>query len=142
MFTGNRQAARSFFFDVWEKHHSDHSLEPLEEVVAGIIMQHPEYHDVFEDRDLALAGEYLPDDGRTNPFLHMGMHIAIHEQLTTNRPAGIGELYQSLLKQFADPHTVEHHMMECLGEALWAAQRNNQPPDERAYLDCLRKIKG
>jgi len=30
--------------------------------------------------------------------------------------------------------------MECLGEALWSAQRNGQEPDMGAYLDCLKKL--
>jgi hypothetical protein len=29
-------------------------------------------------------------------------------------------------------------MMECLGEALWRAQRDNRLPDEVAYLECLK----
>jgi hypothetical protein len=32
-------------------------------------------------------------------------------------------------------------MMECLGQALWQAQRDQTHPDEMAYLECLRKIK-
>jgi hypothetical protein len=31
-------------------------------------------------------------------------------------------------------------MMECLGQALWNAQRSNQMPDEAIYLDCLQKL--
>jgi hypothetical protein len=30
--------------------------------------------------------------------------------------------------------------MECLGESLWQAQRDNRLPDEDAYLECLRKL--
>ncbi len=78
--------------------------------------------------------------GQSNPFLHMAMHISIQEQLGTQRPAGIIELYQSLLAKLGDPHEVEHQMMECLGQMIWEAQRNNTLPNDESYLDCLRKI--
>jgi hypothetical protein len=31
-------------------------------------------------------------------------------------------------------------MMECLGETLWEAQRNGVGPDERVYLERLRRL--
>jgi hypothetical protein len=78
--------------------------------------------------------------GETNPFLHMSMHIAIAEQLGTNRPAGIKDLYQQLVTKLGDAHTVEHHIMECLGQMMWEAQHNQAMPDEQQYLECLRKL--
>ena len=80
--------------------------------------------------------------GQTNPFLHMGMHLAIREQLATNRPAGITETFGLLMARVQDAHAVEHRMMECLGEALWQAQRSGQEPDEARYLACLRQLAG
>ena len=77
---------------------------------------------------------------QSNPFLHMGMHIAIREQLSTQRPPGIEAAYKQLLERLGDLHAVEHHMMECLGQAMWEAQRQGTPPDESAYLECLRRL--
>ncbi|MFI4921895.1 MAG: DUF1841 family protein [Gammaproteobacteria bacterium] len=37
-----------------------------------------------------------------------------------------------------DAHAAEHTMLECLGEALWRAQRENRLPDEQAYLACIK----
>jgi hypothetical protein len=34
----------------------------------------------------------------------------------------------------------EHRMMEALGRALWEAQRAGRLPDERAYLEDLRRL--
>jgi hypothetical protein len=48
-------------------------------------------------------------------------------------------VYQKLVSQ-KGIHDAEHAMIECLGEILWAAQRNNAMPDEDAYLACLRKL--
>lgn len=126
--------------EVWRKYRNNEALEPIERVLTEIILQHPEYHAELESGEDVLAADYTPEGGVSNPFLHMGMHVAIHEQVSTDRPAGIRDLYRTLLEKYGDAHQLEHAMMECLGEALWEAQRNNLPPDEQAYLECLRRL--
>lgn len=130
---------RRFFSEVWRKHHAGSTLEPLEDMVAHIIIAHPEYHTVLEDSTV-LDQEYVPESGRSNPFLHMGLHIAIQEQLIADRPAGIREIYQKLLQHYSDSHDVEHRMAECLAEGIWEAQRAGTAPDEDAYLERLRNL--
>ena len=142
IFSQNREEIRQFFIEVWNKHRAQQPLEPLEKIIAGILREHPEYHALLEDKDTALERDYLPELGESNPFLHMGMHIAIQEQLTTDRPAGIIDIYQSMLAKFQDPHEVEHRMLDCLGEMLWRAQRDGVNPDEINYLECLRNQTG
>ena len=140
MFPQDRNQLRQIFFDAWQKHLNKQPMEPLEQLIASIAGQHPEYHDVLSKPDEQLDKDYTPEMGQTNPFLHMAMHISIHEQLGTQRPAGIVELYQSLMAKLGDAHEVEHQMMECLGQMIWEAQRNNSLPSDESYLDCLRKI--
>ena len=140
MFPQDRSQLRQMFFDAWQKHTNKQAMEPLEQLIAAIAEQHPEYHEVLTKQDSHLDKDYTPEMGQTNPFLHMAMHISIQEQLGTQRPTGIIELYQSLLVRFGDPHEVEHHMMECLGQMIWQAQRNNTVPSDETYLDCLRKL--
>lgn len=136
----NRDESRRFFVQTWRKYRNNEALEPMERIIAEIILRHPEYHAELESGEDALATDYTPEGGSSNPFLHMGMHIAIHEQVTTDRPAGIGDLYRRLLGKYGDRHELEHAMMECLGEALWEAQRENRVPDDAAYLECLRRL--
>lgn len=115
-------------------------LEPLEALIQGVIVEHPEYHALLEQEEDILIQEFTPEQGISNPFLHMGMHIAIREQVQTDRPAGIAGTYRQLLTEFDTAHDLEHRIMECLGETLWTAQRNNTLPDETAYLDCIKRI--
>ena len=131
---------RQVFIEAWRKHDSKEDLEPLEELIVAIINQHPEYHTLLQDQDKALGRDYLPENGETNPFLHMSMHIAIHEQLTTDRPAGIAGVFQQLVMQKGDAHAAEHAVMDCLGEMLWRAQRDQRMPDEAAYMNCLSNL--
>lgn len=140
MFPQDRSQLRQMFFDAWHKHTHKLAMQPLEQLIAAIVEQHPEYHPVLNNRDTHLDKDFTPEMGQTNPFLHMAMHISIQEQLGTQRPAGIVELYQSLLLKFGDPHAVEHHMMECLGQMIWQAQRDNTAPNDANYLACLKNL--
>jgi len=29
--------------------------------------------------------------------------------------------------------------MECLGQMIWASQRNSVPPDGAAYVECVKR---
>jgi hypothetical protein len=140
MVVHDRSAARRYFIDAWRKRQAGSPLEPLERAVAEVVELHPEYHNFLDDAGAAIEEEFSPERGLTNPFLHMGLHIALREQLVTDRPAGITAVYRRLLGRIGDAHEVEHRMMERLGEALWAAQRHNRLPDEAAYLESLRRI--
>lgn len=138
----DRDSSRKFFSEVWEKYKKKMPLEALEQVVLDIIFQHPEYHKILDmDETDVAAMEFLPEAGMTNPFLHMGMHIAIQEQIGSNRPEGITALYQQLLAGYPSAHDLEHSMMECLGETLWQAQRNNIMPNEMQYLERVKQLR-
>lgn len=138
MFGQDRTELRQMFFSSWEKHLGKQLMQPLEAVVAKIIELHPEYHALLENQE-ALDKDFTPEMGQTNPFLHMAMHISIQEQLSTKRPTGIEQLYQSLLIKNKDAHETEHLMMECLGKMLWEAQSQSREPDENDYLSCLKQ---
>ena len=140
MFGTDRDSLRRYYCTVWDKACAGQPLEPLERIIAEAIRAHPEYQLALADAETALGREYAPELGQTNPFLHLGMHIAIHEQLGSNRPAGILDVYQRLCRRAGDAHAAEHWMMECLGETLWEAQRAGREPDERAYLERLRRL--
>ena len=139
MFNQDRNQMRKVFFDCWKAHKEKAPMDAMQTVIAHIIELHPEYHALLEN-EAALDKDYTPEHGETNPFLHMSMHIALHEQISTDRPDGIKALYQSIIMKQGSAHDAEHTMMECLGEALWLAQRNQTMPDEIAYFECLRKL--
>ncbi len=140
MYGNSRESMRQIFFQAWRKHSDNHPLEPIEQLIVSIIEQHPEYQAMLEQPEDAIDRDYDVEHGQTNPFLHMGMHISIAEQLQADTPSGIRALYQELTRQAGDPHTVEHRMMECLGQVLWQAQRDEAEPDQQAYLHCLRQL--
>jgi hypothetical protein len=141
VFSGqNREQLRQMYLDAWRKYTARQPLEPLEAQVAGVIAEHPEYVPLLESGTQALGADYTPEGGRENPFLHMGLHLAIREQVATNRPPGITQLHQALSRRLSDPHAAEHAMLEVLAETLWEAQRFGRPPDEQRYLERLRSL--
>lgn len=141
MFGDNRDSLRHAWIAAWSKHREGLPLEPLELLVVDVVAQHPEYHHLLESPEQeTLQQEWSALRGETNPFLHMGLHLALHEQLSTDRPDGIRDVHSRLVKRLGDRHAAEHVMIECLAEALWLAQRDNRPPDEVAYLERLKAL--
>ena len=113
-------------------------MEPVEDQIARVVVLHPEYVQLLESGEEVLERDYTPEGGRENPFLHMSLHLAVREQVATNRPAGIAEVHTALARRLGDAHAAEHAMIDCLATALWEAQRAGVAPDEQAYLEALR----
>lgn len=134
----SRDQLRQMYFDAWQKHCNGQPMEPLQAQIADVIALHPEYHSLFTDANRILDKDWLPEGGATNPFLHMGLHLAVRDQVATDRPAGIRAVFQMLTGTLGSAHAADHRMIECLAEALWNAQRSGLPPDEAAYLSKLR----
>jgi len=139
MFTNDRATLRRTYRDAWKKYRQHHPLDLLEKIIAHVLELHPEYHPFIES-EATTERDFHPEIGEPNPFLHLGMHIALHEQISTNRPAGITETFQRLTNKLANAHDAQHAMMECLGEMLWEAQRAGGMPDEQKYMECLKRL--
>ena len=139
MFQPSQHDVRRFFCETWAKQRAGQPLTPMETLPAGWIDEHPEYHDDLADVDAALAAVYTVDDGRTNPFLHLSMHITISEQCSIDQPRGIRQAVELLAAKRNSLHTAHHEVMECLGEMIWTSQRSGLPPDGHVYLDAVRR---
>ncbi|PTD96443.1 DUF1841 family protein [Pseudothauera lacus] len=141
MFNPSREQVRNFFIAAWRKQHASEALTAMESMAVDIISLHPEYHPMLEDPE-AVAREFSPDDGQVNPFLHLSLHLAIEEQLSIDQPPGIRAAVATLQLARGNRHDALHEVLECLGETVFNAQRNNAPPDGAAYLECVRRRGG
>ncbi|HJD44595.1 MAG TPA: DUF1841 family protein [Candidatus Paenalcaligenes intestinipullorum] len=137
MFNPSRDQVRQFFIEAWHKHCNQGVLTPLEMIAVDWIREHPEYHELLIDPD-AVHSDFSVEKGQTNPFLHLSMHLAIHEQLSIDQPPGIKAAHQALLEQLG-PHEAAHRVMDALGEVIWEAQRLNKPLDNERYLELIRR---
>ncbi len=137
MFNPSRDEARLFLFESWRKRRAGELLTPLEDLAAQLIAKHPEYFAMLEDPDRHQDKDYSPEQGETNPFLHLMMHLTIEEQISIDQPPGIRAQFVRLTQQLESEHDAQHRMMECLSEMIWQAQRNRTQPDAAVYFACL-----
>ncbi|MDP1693158.1 MAG: DUF1841 family protein [Burkholderiaceae bacterium] len=139
MFAPSQHDVRRFFCDTHSRQRQSLPLTPMQTLAAQWIAEHPQYHDDLADVDVALAASYTVEAGRTNPFLHLSMHLTIGEQVAIDQPRGIKQAFEWLAARLGSLHEAQHQVMECLGDMLWVSQRSGVPPDGQAYLDCVRK---
>jgi len=134
-----REQLRQSYADAWRKRLARSPLTPLQSMIADVIELHPEYHAIVEDLKAAMSFEADTAGVAENPFLHMGLHLAVREQISIDRPPGIRELLHLLQGRLGDAHDAEHALMQALAEALWEAQRDGRAPDEKHYLELARR---
>lgn len=136
----SRDQLRQMYIDVWRKRLAGLPMEPLEAQIADVIELHPEYQAALAGPDSVLDRDYTPEGGQSNPFLHMGLHLAVREQIGTDRPHGIRKCFVNLATKLQDEHAAEHQLIEVLAETLWEAQRSGLPPNEQVYLERVRHL--
>jgi len=138
IFGQDRTELRQMYVDAWRKAREGQPLSPLEAQIADVIADHPEYHDVMTGHELQES--FTPEGGRSNPFLHMGLHLALRDQVSTDRPPGVRSVFESIVGRAKNRLDAEHRAIECLAETLWEAQRQNIAPDEQQYLERLKRL--
>ena len=138
MFNPSREQVRRFFCDAWQKYTQQQPLAGAEVTAAELAARHPEYQALLSHPERAVEQEWSPEGGQMNPFLHLSLHLAIHEQVSIDQPPGIRAAFESLRARM-DPHDAEHVLLECLGETIWAAQRQGSQMDALAYVDAVRR---
>jgi hypothetical protein len=139
MFQPSQHDVRRFFCDAYARDRMKAALQPMQAMAARWIAEHPEYHADLADEAVALAAVYSVEAGRTNPFLHLSMHLSIEEQVAIDQPTGIRQAVGLLAARRSSLHEAHHEVMECLGEMVWTSQRSGLPPDGQAYLEAVRR---
>ncbi len=138
LFNPTLQEVRQFFYHAWHKSQRQQVLAPIERMAVHWMNLHPEYHAVLNGPIEALeAAQFPPEAGQTNPFLHLSMHLSISEQLSIDQPHGIRNAYERLCQKHDDEHSAAHQVMECLGQILWQAQRDQREPDSQLYIEMI-----
>ncbi|WP_415036381.1 DUF1841 family protein [Azonexus sp.] len=138
MFNPSRDQVRQFFCAAWQKYCAQQPLLGAEVSAAEIAARHPEYHKLLAHPDLAMQQEWRPEGGQMNPFLHLSLHLAIHEQISIDQPPGIRAAFAALCERM-ERHAAEHVILECLGETLWRAQSSGTSLDAPAYLEAIER---
>lgn len=130
---------RRFFCAVYAKGRRAEPLDAIETIASGWIDEHPEYHVILADVDAALRTMSDAVEGRSNPFLHLSMHLSVSEQCSIDQPCGIRQAVELLTHRHDSLHDAHHATMECLGKMIWESQRAGRPPDGEAYIACVQR---
>ena len=139
MFSPSQDDVRRFFCAVHAKTQNGQAMEAIETLASLWIAEHPEYHAELADEPLALQAVYDAQDRRSNPFLHLSMHLSISEQCSIDQPRGIRQAVELLTHRRDSLHAAHHQAMECLGQMLWDSQRCGRPPDGDTYVACVQR---
>ena len=139
MFTPSQADVRRFFCSVYAKAGANQPLEAIETIASQWLEEHREYHGDFADAALALSKMYDVEGGKTNPFLHLSMHLSISEQCSIDQPRGIRQAVELLTAKRNSLHDAHHEAMDCLGQMVWESQRAGRPPDGAAYVECVQR---
>ncbi len=139
MFQPSQADVRRFFCGVHAKARTGQPMEAIELLASQWIAEHPEFHAELSDLDAALASMTKVEPERTNPFLHLSMHLSISEQCSIDQPRGIRQAVELLAAKRNDLHAAHHEVMDCLGRMVWESQRAGRPPDGAAYIDCVQQ---
>lgn len=137
LFGSDRSTLRRTIAGAWARRVQGLPLEVAQARIADVVAMHPEYHCLIADPQ-SLHRDFGAEDGSTNPFLHMALHLSLHEQRASDRPPGVTRLLDTLVRRTGDVHAADHEAMECLAQVLWEAQRAQSLPAEEQYLECLR----
>lgn len=140
MFSPSQEDVRRFFCAVRAKHLSGQPMQALETLASQWIAEHPEFWAELDDVQAALARMYAVEDGKTNPFLHLSMHLSISEQCSIDQPPGVRQAVELLAVRRDSLHLAHHAAMECLGRMVWESQRSGHPPDGAGYVEQLQRL--
>jgi Domain of unknown function (DUF1841) len=139
MFEPSQADVRRFFCSVYAKWRDGQPMDALETLASQWVAEHPEYHADFTDVDAALERMYEVKDGKTNPFLHLSMHLSVSEQCSIDQPRGIRQAVELLTAKRDSLHDAHHETMDALGQMIWESQRSGRPPDGHAYIDAVQR---
>lgn len=138
MYFGNSpKDMRSFFYSSWDKYKQKQRLSTLEQQLVSIILDHPEYHCIFDDPS---QSETLLNSFTENPFLHLAMHLTIRDQITLKKPPEVSTIFHKLQQKHGDSHIVEHLLMEPLARYLIQLQQSTTPPSITDYVSACQEL--
>lgn len=137
--TPNQDEVRRFWCRTAAKVNATHAMDAMETIAGLWIEHHPEYAGDLLDESSAVSRDYSVDSAKTNPFLHLSMHLSISEQCSIDQPRGIRQAVELLTARLDDLHEAHHAVMEALGEMIWQSQRDQKPPDGQAYVQAVQR---
>lgn len=111
-----------------------------EKEIAWIMLEHEEFNDDFRNAEELADYEYNPDS-EVNPFMHIGIHIAVENQLKQKEPLEVCEFYNAAKERGVSHHEIIHRLGFILMPLVFHTLKHLKPFDNERYKNLLRKHK-
>jgi hypothetical protein len=129
MFAPTQEQVRRFFCEAWAKSQAGQPLQAIEQLAAGWVAEHPEWHAELADADAAVARDYGEGAVGGNPCTCRCTCRSASSAASTSRPASARRW--SCWPPAGATCTAHHEVMDCLGQMLADAQARRGAPMAR-----------
>lgn len=120
---------RVFFLQAWKKHLQGSKLSDLESQVRDVLLLYPQYiSELNQDKTYPLED---------NPYIQMGLHLTVWDQVRTNRPEGIRPWFLEACVANSQKE-VEQLMLMVLRQTVYVSYQAGNLPCEQKYLNILK----
>jgi len=133
-----REAFRKAVYRIWNMIQAGllDEMDESESGIAKILLDHPEYEEIFEDTEILDGREF--DAGTSgNPFLHISFHKMVDDQLASGRPEEVRFFLESMEDKGYDRHEIVHALMKILVCLISDAMKNQKSLDVNHYRRLL-----
>ena len=137
-----RKKSHEQFRSIWKAAQTGDldSLSDEQRSLAGIMIEHEQYHDQFEIANMFYDYDY--DAGsKTNPFLHITLHQVIQDQLEQREPIEALQFYNSMRRHKVSRHEAIHCIAAILSFLFYDLSARKEEFDNEKYRSLLRKYK-
>lgn len=137
-----RQAFRKTVYRIWNMIQAGllDDMEEAEYKIARILLDHPEYEDIFDDEEI-LDGREFNTSSDGNPFLHISIHKMVEDQIEAGSPKEISLFFESMEDKGYKRHDIIHTVMKILARMISDAMTNERPFNVSRYQRLLMRYR-
>ncbi|MDQ5985924.1 MAG: hypothetical protein CSYNP_01642 [Syntrophus sp. SKADARSKE-3] len=138
----HRQVFRKTVYRIWNMIQAGllDELDEAEYRIAKILLEHPEYEDIFDDEDILDGREFDTGSGG-NPFLHISIHKMAEDQIESSRPEEVLSFLEAMKEKGNERHEIIHAIMKILVRLISDAMRNQKSFNVDRYRNVLSRYK-
>ena len=122
---------------VREKQRKEEPLTGLEQMVAQVMEEHPEF-EPFWDQGERMAYPQEIGESVVNPLVHTGLHVVVEKQIREDDPEEVRLLLGRLVEKGKSRHEALHVIAQVWGSHYFQSVRRGNPMEELSYIESLK----
>ncbi len=129
----------SQYAQVWQQIQEGLPLSEDEEIVAGVMKEHPEFDTFWLAGETALHPQEI-DGFVVNPMIHAGLHVIGEKQVLELNPEETTTTLQALVNQGVTRHEAMHKIIGIWGDLYFKSIRGGASMYEWEYITLLNSL--